>query len=260
MPAALWLLAACRVFTVGQRIAHVYRQAGRPSWAWTREGGRVDGATRGRPPGREAAGALVTPIEFGYVAGWRLVRALPQPVAAAVFRAGADRAYRRRGRGTPARRQPAPRGRPGAARGRVRRAGAAGLRSYARYWLEVFRLPSLSREQILRGFRLDGEDEFVRAVAAGRGVVVALPHAGNWDAAGAWVAAHGWPLTTVAERLKPEGLYQRFVAFRNRLGMEIIPITGSERPPIDLLTERLRAGVRGAAAGRPGPVRPRESR
>src|SRR5690606_6127599 len=78
--------------------------------------------------------------------------------------------------------------------------------------------------------------------SAGRGVIVALPHSGNWDAAGAWVAAHGWPLTTVAERLKPEGLYQRFVAFRNRLGIEIIPTTGSERPPIDLLTERLRAG------------------
>ncbi|PZM95419.1 MAG: phosphatidylinositol mannoside acyltransferase [Actinobacteria bacterium] len=182
-------------------------------------------------------------VEFGFVAGWRAVRALPQPVAAALFRAGADRMYRRRGPGV--QRLAANLRRvvgPELPEAEFEELVRAGLRSYARYWLEVFRLPSLSREQILRGFRLDGEDEFVRAVSAGRGVIVALPHSGNWDAAGAWVAAHGWPLTTVAERLKPEGLYQRFVAFRNRLGIEIIPTTGSERPPIDLLTERLRAG------------------
>ena len=58
--------------------------------------------------------------------------------------------------------------------------------------------------------------------------MIALPHAGNWDFAGAWVCAHGWPLTTVAERLKPERLYQRFVAYRESLGMEIIPATGGQ--------------------------------
>ena len=63
-------------------------------------------------------------------------------------------------------------------------------------------------------------------MAAGQGAVVALPHAGNWDLAGAWVAAHDWPITTVAERLKPEGMYERFVAYRRGLGMEIIPLTG----------------------------------
>ncbi|GAB3958399.1 hypothetical protein GCM10027614_75840 [Micromonospora vulcania] len=77
-----------------------------------------------------------------------------------------------------------------------------GLRSYARYWMEAFRLPALSRAQILAGFRLDGAELLAADVAAGRGAVVALPHAGNWDAAGAWVAANGWPITTVAERLR----------------------------------------------------------
>jgi len=72
--------------------------------------------------------------------------------------------------------------------------------------------------------------------------VVALPHGGNWDAAGAWVAAQGWPITTVAERLKPEGVYERFLAFRRALGMEIIPLTGGERAPLDLLVERLSDG------------------
>ncbi|MBF5033314.1 phosphatidylinositol mannoside acyltransferase [Micromonospora sp. ANENR4] len=180
--------------------------------------------------------------EAGFVAGWRLIRALPRPVAAAAFRAGADRAHRKDGGGT--RRL----------RANLRRVVGPelpdaeldvlvreGLRSYARYWMEAFRLPGLSRAEILAGFRLDGQELLAADVAAGRGAVVALPHAGNWDAAGAWVAATGWPMTTVAERL-PDGVYERFVGFREGLGMEILPNRGGPRPAFDVLVDRLRAG------------------
>ncbi|MFD6691762.1 phosphatidylinositol mannoside acyltransferase [Micromonospora aurantiaca (nom. illeg.)] len=180
--------------------------------------------------------------EAGFVAGWRLVRALPRPVAAAAFRMGADRAHRKDGGGT--RRL----------RANLRRVVGpempdaeldvlvrAGLRSYARYWMEAFRLPGLSRTEILAGFRLDGQELLAANVAAGRGAVVALPHAGNWDAAGAWVAATGWPMTTVAERL-PDGVYERFVGFREGLGMEILPNHGGPRPAFDVLVDRLRTG------------------
>ncbi|MFG1952898.1 phosphatidylinositol mannoside acyltransferase [Micromonospora sp. NPDC048830] len=184
--------------------------------------------------------------ELAYVAGWRLVRALPRPVAAAAFRAGADRAYRSGGSGTARlranlRRVVGPELPEAELDDLVRR----GLRSYARYWMEAFRLPALSREQLLAGFRLDpaGVEHLAADVAAGRGAVVALPHAGNWDAAGAWVAATGWPITTVAERLKPEGVYQRFLAFRRSLGMEILPTSGGDRPAFDVLLDRLRAGA-----------------
>ncbi|MFF3856178.1 phosphatidylinositol mannoside acyltransferase [Micromonospora sp. NPDC002575] len=184
--------------------------------------------------------------ELGYVAGWRLARALPRPVVAAAFRAGADRAHRAGGGGTARlranlRRVVGPELPEAELDDLVRR----GLRSYARYWMEAFRLPALSREQILTGFRLapDGVDRLADDVAAGRGAVVALPHAGNWDAAGAWVAATGWPITTVAERLRPEGVYQRFLAFRRGLGMEILPTHGGDRPAFDVLVDRLRSGV-----------------
>ncbi|MER5454992.1 phosphatidylinositol mannoside acyltransferase [Micromonospora sp. NPDC002389] len=182
--------------------------------------------------------------ELGFVAGWRLVRVLPRPVAAAAFDAVADRAHRRRGKGA------------SRLRANLRRVVGpelpdaeldelvrAGLRSYSRYWMEAFRLPSLSREQVLAGFRLDGTEKLAADVASGRGAVVALPHGGNWDLAGAWVVANGWPLSTVAERLKPEGVFERFVAFREGLGMEILPTTGGARPPIDVLTDRLHAGA-----------------
>ncbi|MEU8262151.1 phosphatidylinositol mannoside acyltransferase [Micromonospora sp. NPDC048999] len=182
--------------------------------------------------------------ELGYVAGWRLARALPRPVVAAAFRAGADRAHRKGGPGTTRLRANLRRvvG-PALPEAELDELVRAGLRSYARYWLEAFRLPSLSRREILAGFRLDGAEMLAADVASGRGAVVALPHAGNWDAAGAWVAANGWPITTVAERLKPEGVYERFLAFRQGLGMEILPTHGGERPAFDVLVDRIRAGA-----------------
>ncbi|ASW54634.1 phosphatidylinositol mannoside acyltransferase [Plantactinospora sp. KBS50] len=181
--------------------------------------------------------------DLGYLAGWRLIRVLPRPVAAAAFGVAADRAYRRGGPGVRRlaenlRRVVGPDLPPAELDDLVRR----GLRSYARYFLEAFRLPGGDRAAIRRQFRLDGEQVLAAEVAAGRGVVVALPHAGNWDAAGAWVTAMGWPLATVAERLKPESVYRRFVAFREGLGMEIIPLTGGRQPPLTLLAERLSQG------------------
>jgi len=181
--------------------------------------------------------------ELGFVAGWRLVRALPEPVAGSLFRAGADRAYGRNGAGVRRLRDNLRRVRGSAAgEAELDELVRAGMRSYARYWRESFRLPGRSREQLLTDFRLDGQAELESAIAAGRGVVVALPHSGNWDLAGAWVAAHGWPMVTVAERLKPEALFERFVAFREGLGMEILPTHGGPRPAFDVLAERIGQG------------------
>jgi len=175
-------------------------------------------------------------MEVGFAAGWRLVRAMPEPVARAVFRVGADRAASKNGPGVQrlARNLSCVLGAP-APHSLVR----DGVRSYARYWLEAFRLPSKSPAQLRECFRLDGYKQLVRAHEEGTGAVVALPHAGNWDAGGAMVAASGLPLTTVAERLKPEGLFRRFVEFRETLGMKIIPLTGGA-PPMDELIAAVR--------------------
>jgi KDO2-lipid IV(A) lauroyltransferase len=116
------------------------------------------------------------------------------------------------------------------------------VRSYARYWCEVFRLPVTPRERVLSGTTTDGEQRLRDAVAAG--AVSCSPAAQRQlGRAGYWLTATGVPFTTVAERLRPESLYDRFVAFRESLGMEVLPLTGGARPPYDVLVERLeRAG------------------
>jgi KDO2-lipid IV(A) lauroyltransferase len=88
---------------------------------------------------------------------------------------------------------------------------------------------------------VEGNEHVVAALEAGRGVVLALPHSGNWDMAGVWLAQTHGTFTTVNERLKPESLYNRFIAYRERLGFEMLPLSGGERPPFEVLAERLRA-------------------
>ncbi len=126
----------------------------------------------------------------------------------------------------------------------LRALSRAALHSYARYWLEVFRLPTIPIERIVSGMHIDpeGEAAMFACLKAGRGVVIALPHMGNFEQAGAWVVARGaGTFTTVAERLRPESVYEAFVRFRQSLGMEVLPLTGGHSP-FGTLAQRLRAG------------------
>lgn len=176
-------------------------------------------------------------VLWAYVAGWRLVRALPERLARRLFQWGADLAYRRDGKGVRRLRTNLARVVPASD---VERVTQEGVRSYARYWLEMFRLPGFGRDRLVRDVTCHGEERLRKAAAAG-GVAV-LPHMGNWDVAGAWATVTGMGFTTVAERLKPEGLFDRFVAFRESLGMEVVPLTGGDANPFDLLVDRVRSG------------------
>ncbi|MGH3329246.1 MAG: phosphatidylinositol mannoside acyltransferase [Streptomycetales bacterium] len=182
-------------------------------------------------------------VDRCYAAGWALVRQLPEAVVRRVFQAIADAAWRRRGRAV--RRLEANLGRvlgPGVPESRLREVSRAGMRSYLRYWREAFRLPVWSAGRIVSTLHTIGEHRLHDALARGRGAVVVLPHMGNWDHAGAWAVASGIPLTTVAERLKPESLFDRFVSYRVGLGMEVLPLTGGGADVFGTLCRRLRAG------------------
>jgi lauroyl/myristoyl acyltransferase len=178
-----------------------------------------------------------------YAAGWAVVRGMPEPLARSQFDAIADAIWTRHGRSV--QRLEANLRRvagPDLDERQLRRLTRRAVRSYLRYWREVFQLPRMSVDQILSRVRTEGEADMRAAVASGRGVVFTLPHMGNWDLAGAWLAGSGTPFTTVAERLEPASLFERFVEFRESLGMEVVPLTGGERPPFELLADRLRAG------------------
>lgn len=171
-----------------------------------------------------------------YLTAWQAVRLLPERLAAVAFRAAADDAWRRRGRGVRqlernlARVTDADPEAP-----EVRRLSRDAMRSYARYWLEVFRLPAMDAAEIDARVRIDDWHLVVEAVRE-RGVVVALPHMGNWDLAGAWAATRGLPVTAVAERLEPAAVYDRFVAFRRAIGIEVAGLGDPEL--VDTLVDR----------------------
>ncbi|OBH98432.1 phosphatidylinositol mannoside acyltransferase [Mycobacterium sp. E2733] len=188
-------------------------------------------------PRRLASG---TASDWAYAAGWMAVRAMPEFAARSAFGAGAR--YAARGGGPDQLRKNLARviGVPPA---QVPDAlMRASLASYARYWREAFRLPTMDHRKLAREIddSVLGQDNLDGALAAGRGVVLALPHSGNWDINGVWLAQTRGTFTTVAERLKPESLYRRFIAYRERLGFEVLPLSGGERPPFEVLCERLR--------------------
>ena len=178
--------------------------------------------------------------DWGYAAGWRVVRAMPEGLARSVFDAGAR--YAARGGGPEQLRKNLARVIGSTPAGVPESLMRASLASYARYWREAFRLPTMNQAALAD--RLDrvfvGAEKFAAAHQAGRGAVVALPHSGNWDMAGVWLAQNYGTFTTVAERLKPESLYDRFIAYRESLGFEVLPLTGGARPPMEVLAQRLR--------------------
>jgi len=95
--------------------------------------------------------------------------------------------------------------------------------SYAKYYVESFRLPSLSAKTVARSFKVDGFDQVTDALAAGNGVILALPHLGGWEWAGRWLADQGIKLTVVVETLDPPELFEWFADLRKELGMNVVP-------------------------------------
>lgn len=174
-----------------------------------------------RPPDE---GRFLQAIYYGYVAGSAVARAIPERLAyglARVLGLIAARTSRKRdavaenislitGHATDSR--------------TVRRLVVAAFESYARYWLETFRLVREGKEFFLDRFRADGREHIDEVIAShGKGAIVIVGHLGNWDAAGAWVGATGHRLVTVAEVLKPRRMFDFFVEHRARLGMKIYP-------------------------------------
>lgn len=190
----------------------------------------------GLPRNREDWSAL------GYLAGWKCLRWLPAPLARALFNAIADYACDY-GRGMEQLRRNLMRvvGPENVTRQLVRDS----MRSYMRYWLEAFRLPDMHQDPQLQQQLVDsieGKHYLDESIKAGRGVILALPHSGNWDMAGVCLVSLQGQFTTVAERVRPEVLFQAFVDFRTKLGFDVIPLSGGEVSPFARLKEVVEQG------------------
>jgi KDO2-lipid IV(A) lauroyltransferase len=175
-------------------------------------------------------------IYLGYAAAWQIIKFLPERAAYQFGNYLADYSYKQIGGGVQRLRKNYSRvlGTP-APEELVR----AGMRSYLRYWIDTFRFPTWSHKRIIESVVCEGEDILRNPIAHGRGVIVSLPHAGNWDHAGAYFCATGIPLTTVAEHLEPEKLFKKFLAHRENMGMEVLDLSSRA---IATLSQRARAG------------------
>lgn len=107
---------------------------------------------------------------------------------------------------------------------RLERAIQRAFDSYARYWMDAFRLPYLPERTVDRGMRVEGYELVVDALAAGRGAILALPHLGGWEWAGRWIVQRGHGLTVVVEPVEPPELFEWFVDLRERLGMRVVAL------------------------------------
>ena len=108
---------------------------------------------------------------------------------------------------------------------RVRLSTLEAFDLYARYWYDTFRIRALSREAVNARTEMVDVHHIDEALAKGSGCICVLPHMGNWDLAGHYLAVNGYPLSAVAEELKPERLSELFLRHREELGMRIVPLT-----------------------------------
>jgi KDO2-lipid IV(A) lauroyltransferase len=177
---------------------------------------------------------------YVYFAGWRIVRWLPEQKAYNIAYRIADFLVQRNGKSVQRLRTNLERTQPSITKLNLDLLVIEAMRSYMRYWVDTFRFPDWSSDRVSGTVSVTNEHLLLDAIAAKTGVIVALPHAGNWDHAGAYFCAKGIPLVTVAERLKPEKLFLKFLAYRQSMGMEVLPLDGRV---LGTLAQRLRQGA-----------------
>ena len=163
---------------------------------------------------------------YAYFAAWRIVRWLPERTAYRLAYAVADFLTKRKGKSVSRLRSNLQRTQPNMTELDLDLLVIDAMRSYMRYWCDTFRFPDWSTERVRETVTVTNEHLLLDAITAKTGVIVSLPHAGNWDHAGAYFCAKGIHLVTVAEHLKPEKLFIKFLGYRQAMGMEVLPLDG----------------------------------
>ena len=161
---------------------------------------------------------------IAYLFGWWVVRTLPEKTAYSFFYSLGEFAHRRNGKSIQRLRSNLKNVNPALGELQLELLVARSMSSYMRYWCDTFRIQNWTTERILKSVTTTNDQLLLDPMREGKGVVIALPHSGNWDHAGAYFCALGVPLVTVAERLKPEALFQKFLRHREKMGFEVLSL------------------------------------
>ena len=176
---------------------------------------------------------------LAYLFAWRLVGALPEKFAYAIGTKISDYVYKKNGKGVKRLRSNYARVNPSLSVNDLNQLTKDGMRSYLRYWIDTFRLNKWSKEKIINSTTVENEHLLRDPIKNKQGCLVVLPHAGNWDHAAAYFCSTGINLSTVAEKLKPEAIFLKFLAHRESIGIEVLH---TEQKVIPTLLERLNEG------------------
>jgi KDO2-lipid IV(A) lauroyltransferase len=175
-----------------------------------------------------------------YFVGWRIVRALPEKSAYAIFESIGKIVLSRNGAQMKRLRSNLQRVVPGNGPDAMDQLMREAVSVSMRYWCDTFRCSDWSKSRISTTVTATREELLTEPMKDGRGVVVALPHAGNWDHAGFYFCGMGFPLVTVAERVKPEALFNKFLEYRQNMGMEVL---STDSKAMGTLMQRARDGA-----------------
>lgn len=159
---------------------------------------------------------------LAYLLGWKIIGVLPEKMAYRLFSKLAASMYRRNGKSVRRLRTNYSIVKSELSSEELEKLVIAGLESYMRYWCDTFRIHRWSSSRIASTVTTSRDDLLRSPMHEGRGVVIALPHSGNWDHAGAYFCNEGFPLVTVAEVLKPEKLFKKFLTYREEMGFEVL--------------------------------------
>lgn len=171
---------------------------------------------------------------------WKGLRILPEASAYKIFDSLANRAYKKNGKRVKRLRSNYLAVRPKASKEEIEVLVKGGLKSSMRYWCDTFRISDWSRQRVATTVSTIDAHLFYEGAKSGRGLIVALPHAGNWDHAGLYFCSEGVKVHTVAEHLKPDRLFRKFLSHREAMGMTVLDLN---RDVIDELEEFLNQGL-----------------
>ena len=174
-----------------------------------------------------------------YLFAWKIIGILPEKNAYKLANLVSDRIFRKNGKGVKRLRSNYKRVTPNISSSQLEMLTRDGMRSYLRYWFDTFRLNKWSKSRIIETTFVVRENLLRDPIETKKGCIIALPHAGNWDHAAAYFCSTGIPITAVVEKLKPEAIFKKFLAYRESIGIEAI---SHKEKTIPILIERLNQG------------------